>query len=396
MNEVAAYDPSTVTRVSLLDVGDVPWSGIDMLDALIDLPPRIFKALGWLRHHLRRYGQLPVGIKALAKIANVGPASFERMVPALDRHFARDSDGRWTDYELLRARGHRPAVAVVEHRVDPVRSAKMAANGARGGQATQARRRERGATETLEPATGPLEVASKGQATHGLGSSKSGKFEANFATSTPENRGANASQADGLSVCLVDFSSKIEEQTDEQTSKSASKAEASERAKPAAHGEANGLASQPMSEAALIKATVQAYGGLVDAAHVHDRLSICREWIAKGCSLDADILPSCREFAAGKTEIRNCFNERVMEKAFKRRDYRVSQGFENTSSADDVFVVEGTPAFRAHLRAKGVRSFFVFQKQDDRTKFGRYFTTEWPPGWDEAKLLEAEASKVPR
>ena len=51
-----------------------------------------------------------------------------------------------------------------------------------------------------------------------------------------------------------------------------------------------------------------------------------REWIAKGCSLEADILPSCREFAAGKTEIRNCFNEAVREKTFNRRDYHLRGG----------------------------------------------------------------------
>ncbi len=119
---------------------------------------------------------------------------------------------------------------------------------------------------------------------------------------------------------------------------------------------------------------------------MHGRLPSCREWIAKGCSLEADILPPCREFAVGKTYIKNCFNERVMEKAFERRDYRLGPGASDAADRKKlpasglITVYRDDPALTEILDpilAELGTSRGVFAARDTKGHFAQFKVDDW-------------------
>ena len=93
MNEVAYVSEQASRRVNLRDLADLPCDMVAVFDALDDLNPWQFKTWFRLRVHLYRYGELPTGMKALARIACIGAAAFERMAAAIARQFDRAATG---------------------------------------------------------------------------------------------------------------------------------------------------------------------------------------------------------------------------------------------------------------------------------------------------------------
>ena len=392
MNEVAYVSEQASRRVNLRDLADLPCDMVAIFDALDDLNPWQFKTWFRLRVHLYRYGELPTGMKALARIARIGAAAFERMAAAIARHFDRAADGRWTDNHLVRARGNRIVMRAAEApTVDPELRAKRAASGGNGGRVTQQRKRQMREDETSSGSASLF--ASPVQANE---PSKSLDATLEFASSMLEDREANASRGQSLSVGLLESESKKEDQTGQLTSNLAAGAgadTASGQAKPPNAAEATGQANQALRDEVMIAGILKICGSFIDAPHVNERLAEYRSWIAKGCAFETDIVPAVRDFVAGKTSLDNCANVHIREIAFRRRDYRLRAPAPASETAPSigVFVLKDAPPWRAWLRHKGVRSMFTTELQSDRTQRGTWLNTLWPPGWDEAKLSAAEA-----
>ncbi len=385
MNEIAAYDPSTVTRVSLTDIGDVPWDGLDMLDALIDLSPKAFKALGWLRHHLRRYGQLPVGIRALAKIAGVGVASFERMAPILDRHFSRDEDGRWTDHAISRARGGHRGVPMVEapgsrRLVDPVKSASgKAGSDARWGKRRQQidlvgnpdRTVEEGVVpsgamaKTIAPAmangvvlsssdgtspssamSGAMAAPSKLASSYPTDFPKEEELASELSRVTREGEGMAGGMADMARSAIVEHGTSPPGQARPETTPPPQRPvddEASVKAQ----------ATPAPSDTAIIEAVVRVCRGKVSQADVHQRLSIYRAWIDEGLDFFEDVLPKIETFARRKERVENCANTHILADAralhASRLATRALQACRQTTVEEPVKVYRDDPALAGRL-----------------------------------------------
>ena len=328
MTAMAVAACGEIASIHLRDLGDITFDARELLCAIAQ-----FKFVGEIKAYLRlklslrMRGALPTGISSLARIAQVGPKAFERMAPDLGCYFDRTEEGRWTDHRIVQSRDRRYAV-LPPVEVDAGKSAKMAANGSKGGLVTQARKRARemlGAGEIVAAVEGGGEIAG------GFAPAVDTSFEANkaeFASTVVANRQADngAWQANGGAPV-----SKLASSTDEYESKPASGARPREagagakcEAEPVdprpsleANRRANPIAAEPRapSDAEMIEAIERACDGKVTKAEAYGRLPVFRAAMAEGVDFVLDILPKLEGFARRNAHVENCANKHVLEDA---------------------------------------------------------------------------------
>lgn len=330
MTDLAVVSRPPMQRVRYEDLGEPPPYVYDLMLARSMLKPPQLAAYLNLVYALWFEGRLPVGLKALATKAGVGPKAFERMAPALSSRFDHAADGRWRNLDLEdeRARrlgcepGEEPQedVGPARHSVDTRLSQIRSEVGSRGGKKTQSRRREQ-ALRLVPSQSGADQFASSAEANIADPATKSGEQNGAFATSTPENLEANASRSHSLSVCLVETLKQTDKQTNDPRERASDTTEANVEAKTPSDTEAK--ASKQLADDCMVAALVKAGEGKFDAVHASGRLAIFREWIGKGVSFELDILSSIGEFARTNDVVKHCGNSAVRDMAFARRDHRL-------------------------------------------------------------------------
>ncbi len=372
-----------------------------------ELTPRQFYVWKALHLHLLKYGRLPQGFKDMAAICKIGTRAFAAMAPALARHMDTDADdnGRWTHFDVVASRGDLPVtidLAVGGGEVSPHRAVRQLAAGV-----MHANRKLRLATSdgtAAETAVQPAKCDANACKTDMQNleefASTGASADARFASASPGS---------------IDRSSlEILEENDRSIRAGAS----AYAANPDANNDANCSATEAsprlesadrdpvappsrslaeVDDDALIAALRAAGGDKIPAVLLNATdLVPLRLLVAEGCELERDVVPAVANFAHGCDGVLRTFKARpIREKAVASRDAALQARARPGAAAPPlVFVLEGAPPWRAWLRHKGVKSHYVTEKQDDRTKRGSWFASIWPPGWDEAKLAVAEKGQT--
>ena len=402
----------TYVRPRARDFGDLPLDTVELLDVMSGLTSLQLGVYMRLRASLWLRGSLPVGLKALAAIAQVTPRTFERMAPCLAPLFDHGADGRWHDHALEKKRGNRAVLEVEERAVDPGLSAKRSAAGKRGAEIKRSLRLVTADDDGAQVQTSP-------QANERLFASKTGKQNGDDFAATSGPAAARFAAPGPPSYGSIDRSfAGSSSKTDDRSIRAgagAHEGQADETAIAEANGPANpGIDEQAkdpskpaeptgppapsrslaeVDDAALIAALRAAGGDKIPAVLLNaSDLTPLKILVAEGCELERDVVPAVANFARGcRGPLRTFGNGPIREKALASRDAAQRARAQQPATSLGVFVIEGTPPWRAWLRAKGVRSHFSFTKDDDRTKRGFYHPTLWPPGWDETRLAAAEA-----
>ncbi len=403
MSEAA---PTFSVRISDQDLPNLSLRFSAESAAWRELTPRQYYVWKALHLHLLKYGSLPQGFKEMAAICKIGARAFAAMAQALARHMDIDASDnrRWTHFDVIASRGDLPIAIDLEvgsGEASPHRAVRQAAAGV-----MHTNRRLRLATSDGTAAETALHSA---------------KHDANACKTDVQNLGEFASagaMADArfasASPGSIDRSSlEILEENDRSiragASADAANPDANNDAKCSANEASSGsesadggpvpLPSRSLAEVdddALIAALRAAGGEKIPAVILNATdLAPLRLLVAEGCELERDVVPAVANFARGCDGVLRTFKARpIREKAIASRDAALQARARLGPAATPlVFVLEGSPPWRAWLRHKGVKSHYVTEKQDDRTKRGSWFPTIWPPGWDDARLATVQQSR---
>ncbi len=452
-------------RASYSALGEPPPELFDFSFAASLLAPLQLGAFVKLVRALWQQGSLPVGLKAIAKKAGVGPRTFEKMAPELEPLFDRDHHGRWRNLDLEAERtmrlGREPDTelsvdgAAPRRVVNPDLSAKRSAAAKKRNEVYWSSRRaqlqllEGGLADGSQNATAIAKEVANPVANGEAASDETLVVDfgvlRSFAT-------ASASGAPGLSDRLFDSQAKERiEESDGRTDAPGADAvdrkfEAAEAVidrksamsgtvegtggpsqtapPPIANGSATTIASAvgavaslpytvgealignagaapaaPVpSDAAIIAALREACGAKLPPHRLTpDGVAPIRDLLNEGCDFMRDVVPA---FAAGicglKSPLKSLRASYLHDMARANRDEAARARSRMTDEAarhhdGKVFVEEGSPPWRAWLKAKGVTSYMTFLAED-RKRRGWRFPSLWPPGWDEARLATVEAA----